>query len=113
MHGGDHRHVALVHGGERRGAPSVHVDDRRRVGLELLDVDTRAEPASLGPNDHDADVVVDAVELVGEGEPVVRLQRVDRRDIDDDLSDAVLNFLRDGHVGSFLTRCQRNYTMRP
>ena len=103
MDGGDDRDLALVDGGERRRAAPVHSDEGgAALALDLLDVDARAEAPALGGHDHHPDGVAGA-ELsnrVGKVEPALHVERVHRRDVDDDLGHpvgAVGHAVRDAH----------------
>ena len=99
----DDGNFALVDGCERRVASAVHADDRLGVGLELLDVDAGAESLTLRADDHDPDLGIGPRRLgrAGQGEPAGHVQRVDRRNVDDDLGDAVGVGANDAHARSF------------
>ena len=88
LHRRDHGDLAVVDRGERFVAAAVHLDERfvRRVGRELLDVDTRLESLALRAEDHDAHVVIAAggPQRVGETEPARDRQCVHRRIVDRD-----------------------------
>ena len=50
VHGGDHRHLAVVDRGEGGEAAAVGADQGLvALGLDLLDVHPGAEPPALGP----------------------------------------------------------------
>ena len=73
--------------------------------LHLLDVHARAEPAALGREDDGPDGRVGAGlgHGAGELEPALDGQRVDRREVDDHLGDAVIAAQLDSHRGFLST----------
>ncbi|CAM5474058.1 hypothetical protein SRIMM317S_06905 [Streptomyces rimosus subsp. rimosus] len=93
LHGGDDRHLTVVHGPERRVAPAVDAEQRPvpRRPPQLLDVHPRVEPAPGGGEHHAAGSGVAAGRpyRVGEVEPPLYGQGVDRRPVDGDERDAV------------------------
>ena len=102
VHGGDHRHRAVVHGGERGEAPLVGADQGvEPFGvLHLLDVDAGVEAPALGAEDDDAHgpVLAELVEGARQLEPAGDRQRVDGRSVDHHLGDAPLvDVRRDPH----------------
>ena len=98
----DHGHLAVVDGGERGGASPVHPDECLvATGLDLLDVHAGAESPALGPQHHDPDlgILARGDQRVGQGEPRRHVERVYRRDVDDDFGDPgpwLMNF--DPHI---------------
>ena len=98
LHRGDDRHRAVVDRGERRVAAAVGADQRvvALAALHLLDVHAGVEAAALGAQHDDVRVRVAAgvEQRVGQVEPALHRQRVDRRVVDGDDRDAVSGRVR-------------------
>ena len=90
VHRGDHRDGALVDRRERRVAAAVGADQRVEAGgaLHLLDVDAGVEPAPLGRaarrRGRESSDRRSSTASARSNQPCDR-QRVDRREVDDDL----------------------------
>ncbi len=93
-HGGDDRHLAVVDGRERLVTAPVGAEQRGvpRRPPHLLDVHARVEAAARRGEHHTAGAGVAAgrADRVGQVEPVLYGQGVDRRPVDGDQRDAVL-----------------------
>ncbi len=106
LHGSNNREGALVDSRERREAAAVGPDQGRiALGrLHFLDVDARAEAASLSGEDHGphAGVLARLRDHVRQVEPALYGQRVHGREVDHDLGDAAASPQIDRHAGTSL-----------
>ena len=82
-----------MEGAKRFVIAGIDLDDAVGMGLQLLDVNARAEAATLGTDHDDAHrvVTVETVDLLGQAAPADGVQRVDGRAFDDEFGDAVLD----------------------
>ena len=86
--GSDDRDLAVVDGGEGGGAAPVDPDQGLvPFGLDLLDVDSGAEPAPFGPHDDRPHlrVTTGGQDGLGQLEPAGDVEGVDGWHVDDDL----------------------------
>ena len=81
-----------MHGLEGLVVATIDLDDQLRMLVKLLDVDPGAEAAAFGADDNDAGLQVGAqgIDGVGQGLPLVTVERIDRRLVDDQFGHAIV-----------------------
>jgi hypothetical protein len=102
VHGADHRHLTLVDRLEGQVAAAIGAEQRIESfrALHLLDVHAGVPAPTLGAQHERAHlgVVAEACDELGQIEPALHAQGVDRRVVHDDLGDAVGDAKRGAHV---------------